>query len=142
MRRVEDITVENLKASYPPAFYSRLERRKAALTAMQDEAAADYTAEVERRLAILHAAYPRHTFRWINSMGMAFVTCECKRGSRHLSDGFMRETCLRAEAQMREHGDYARLTPARKSATLILWQQVEAIMALYMDADETFNVAI
>ena len=142
MRRVEDITVENLKAAYPPAFYARLERRKAALEALQEEVAADYTAEIERRLAILHAAYPRHSFRWINSMGMAFVTCECKRGNPRMDEGFLREKFMRAEAQMKEHGDYIRLTPARRAATLILWQQVEAIMALYMDADETFDIAV
>lgn len=145
MRRLDEITMEALEASYPPAFYRRAKGFAVQLEAIQEKVAADYEAEIERRLAILRATYPRHTFRWISGNGTAYVACECKRGRSmdHLyGRGFMGDFALRCEVQMKEHVNYHRVTGARKRALLILWQQVEAILALHLDADETFNIAI
>lgn len=145
MRALDEITLEALEASYPPAFYRRTQTHAAAQAALQEVVAADYEAEIERRLAILRTAYPRHTFRWISGNGTAYVACECKRGRSldHLyGRGFMGDFALRCEIQMKEHASYHRVTGARKRALLILWQQVEAILALHLDADETFNIAI
>lgn len=148
MRRIEDITLDNLEADFAPDFHASAMARRAELEALQERVCADYTAEIERRLDVLSAAYPRHTFEWESGNGVAYVHCTAPRGGwmkKGFYDvGFLREPFLRCEWQMKESGRFDRLnfTPARKRATLILWQEVEAIMALHLDADETFNIAI